>query len=111
MSGRAKLTDEAIGAFLRTHPGWELSGEQASPRRALARTYSFDSYAAGIAFVVRVGFAAEARDHHPDLVVGWRKVRVMWSTHDAGGITELDAEMAQHTDLIGAEPRAPSARG
>ncbi len=64
------------------------------------RTFSFDSYAAGIAFVVRLGFAAEARDHHPDLHVGFRKVKVAWSTHDAGGITALDTEMAARAEAL-----------
>jgi 4a-hydroxytetrahydrobiopterin dehydratase len=94
MSKREKLSDEAIGAFLGAHPGWERA------EGALARTFAFDSYAAGIAFVVRVGFAAEARDHHPDLAVGWRKVRVAWSTHDAGGVTALDTEMAELTEQL-----------
>jgi 4a-hydroxytetrahydrobiopterin dehydratase len=94
MTSRAKLTDEAIGAFLAAHPGWERADG------ALARTFAFDSYAAGIAFAVKVGFAAEARDHHPDLFVGWRKVKVAWTTHDAGGITALDAEMAERTDAL-----------
>jgi 4a-hydroxytetrahydrobiopterin dehydratase len=94
MSKREKLSDEAIGTFLGAHPGWEREGG------ALARTFAFDSYAAGIAFVVRVGFAAEARDHHPDLSVGWRKVKVAWSTHDAGGVTALDTEMAEHTEPL-----------
>jgi 4a-hydroxytetrahydrobiopterin dehydratase len=94
MSKREKLTDEAISAFLSGHAGWERAGE------ALSKAFSFDSYAAGIAFVVQVGFAAEARDHHPDLVVGWRRVRVSWSTHDAGGITALDIEMAERSDAL-----------
>lgn len=94
MTQRARLSDEAIAAFLAAHPGWERAGD------AIARTFTFDSYAAGIAFVVRVGFAAEARDHHPDLTVGWRRVKVAWSTHDAGGITGVDAEMAERTDAL-----------
>ncbi|MFT3770087.1 MAG: 4a-hydroxytetrahydrobiopterin dehydratase [Minicystis sp.] len=94
MSNRAKLTDEAINVFLSAHPGWERA------EGVLSRTYSFDSYAAGIAFVVRVGFAAEARDHHPDLHVGWQKVKVAWTTHDAGGITALDTEMAARSDQL-----------
>jgi 4a-hydroxytetrahydrobiopterin dehydratase len=94
MTRHAKLSDEAIGAFLGAHPGW------AQADGALARTLGFESYAAGIAFVVAIGFAAEARDHHPELVVGWRKVKVSWSTHDAGGITALDLEMAERTDTL-----------
>lgn len=94
MGQRTKLTDEAIAHFVNESPGWErVDG-------ALVRTFSFDAYDAGIAFVVRLGFASEARDHHPDLHVGWRKVKVVWTTHDAGGITALDTEMAARTDAL-----------
>jgi 4a-hydroxytetrahydrobiopterin dehydratase len=96
MGQRTKLTDDAIGAFLATHPGWERVGE------TLARTFAFDSYEAGIAFVVRVGFAAEARDHHPEMLVGFRRVKVAWATHDAGGITAVDTEMAARCDALAA---------
>lgn len=94
MSARQKLTDEQVKTFLDAHAGWQREGD------AIARTYSFDVYAAGIAFVVRVGFEAEARDHHPDLAVGYRRVKVSWATHDAGGITSVDTEMAERTDAI-----------
>lgn len=94
MSKREKLSEEATAAFVAAHAGWQESGG------SLAKTYAFDDYAAGIAFVVRVGFAAEKRDHHPDLAVGWCKVRVSWSTHDSGGITDLDAEMAEVSDRL-----------
>jgi 4a-hydroxytetrahydrobiopterin dehydratase len=102
MSKRQKLSDEAIATFLGSHPGWERAPGPADPHPpgALVRTFAFDDYAAGIAFAVRVGFAAEARDHHPDLLVGFRRVRVAWSTHDAGGITALDTEMAERTDAL-----------
>ncbi len=92
-----KISKEAVAAFVASHAGWAQEGE---PTPALARTFAFDDYAAGIAFAVRVGFAAEKRDHHPDLFVGWRKVKVSWSTHDAGGITALDVEMAEHSDAL-----------
>jgi 4a-hydroxytetrahydrobiopterin dehydratase len=88
------FSDEAIAAFLAAHPGWERDGA------AIARTFTFDSYAASIGFVVRLGFAAEARFHHPDMHVGWRRVRVVLTTHDAGGITALDAELAEQADSL-----------
>lgn len=94
MSGRKRLTEDAIAAFLAAHPAWERRGE------SLVRSFAFGAYAEGIAFVVRLGFAAEARDHHPELLVGFRQVTVTWSTHDAGGITPLDLEMAERTDLL-----------
>ncbi len=97
MSKRDRLSDEAVEAFLSGHPGWERAAGDVS---ALRRTFGFDDYPAGIAFVVRIGFAAEARNHHPDLHVGWGRVEVVWSTHDAGGITALDAEMAERSDAL-----------
>ncbi len=97
MGKREKLSDEAVQAFLAGHPGWaRVTGEA----DALTRTFTFDDYAAGIAFAVRLGFAAEAKNHHPDLHIGWRRVQVVWSTHDAGGITALDTEMAERTDAL-----------
>lgn len=94
MGQRQKLSDEQVTTFLGAHPGWQREGD------TITRTYSFDGYAAGIAFVVRVGFAAEARDHHPDLAVSHGRVKVSWSTHDAGGITSVDTEMAERTDAL-----------
>lgn len=80
--------------FLAATPGWARDGE------ALVKTFTFDRYADGLGFVVAIGVEAEKADHHPDLFVGWRKVRVAWSTHDAGGITELDLRMAERCDAI-----------
>ena len=97
MSKREKLSDEAVQAFLTAHPGWERAPGGTG---ALARTFQFGDDPAGIAFAVRVGFAAEARNHHPDLHIGWARVQVVWSTHDAGGITALDTEMAEQTDTL-----------
>jgi 4a-hydroxytetrahydrobiopterin dehydratase len=100
MSNQDKLSDAAIEAFIAAHAGWgRVQGAQGSPP-SLARTFSFDDYAAGIAFVVKVAFAAEAKNHHPDLVVGYARVDVAWSTHDAGGITALDTELAEQTDKL-----------
>ena len=92
MRKREKLSEAQISAFLAEHPGWVASGD------ALIRTFEFADYPAGIAFVVRVGFAAEQHDHHPELHLGYRKVTATWSTHDAGGITALDAELGALCD-------------
>ncbi len=92
MSKRDKLSAPVIETFLGSHPGWAHSGD------ALVKTFAFNDYAGGIAFAVHVGFAADKRDHHPDLAVGYRKVEVRWSTHDAGGVTGVDVEMAELCD-------------
>lgn len=69
--------------------GW--SGD----RTGITRTFSFDSYGAGVAFAVRVALLAERADHHPDaLTIGWKKVTVTYVTHSAGGVTHKDLEAA-----------------
>ena len=97
MTNRDKLPDEALQSFLEANAGWSRIDE---PSPALSKTFSFKDYAAGIAFVVRLAFAAEKRDHHPDLHVHWGRVRVDWSTHDAGGISARDTEMAAIADRL-----------
>lgn len=97
MSKRERLSDEAVAAFVAARggdAGWARAGD------ALSRVYSFPDYGAGVGFAVRVALLAERRDHHPDLLITWCKVRVSWSTHDAGGITGLDVEMAELCDRL-----------
>jgi len=94
MSKQERLSEQAVTAFAASHEGWEREGD------ALVKTFAFDGYAAGIGFVVRLGFAAEKADHHPDLLVSWGKVKVTWTTHDAGGLTALDTRMAELADQL-----------
>ncbi|MFO0617803.1 MAG: 4a-hydroxytetrahydrobiopterin dehydratase [Polyangiaceae bacterium] len=89
-----QCSDAEIDKFLDECPG------HARSNGALERTYTFGSYGAGVAFAVSVAMAAEKRDHHPDLLIGWRRVVARWSTHDAGGISSLDLEMARATDAL-----------
>lgn len=94
MSKLDRLSSEAVGVFVGAHPGWERAGD------AIERVFSFPDYGAAVGFAVRVALAAERRDHHPDILLSWGKVRVTWSTHDARGITALDLEMAELTDRL-----------
>ncbi len=79
------LSDAEITAALSALPGWSRSGDE------IEKTFELDSFPDAIAFVVRIGFLAEAADHHPDLDVRWRRLRVALTTHDAGGLTTKDA--------------------
>ena len=102
MARPQKLEAAAVDAWLAAHPGWAREGE------ALARGYKLKDFGAAVAFTVQLGFAAEKRDHHPDVLIGWGKARVLWTTHDAGGITALDLELAEATDeLSDLRERAP----
>jgi len=81
----ATLTPEQARTKLEKLPGWELSGN------AIRRTFTFKDFAEAVSYVVRLGFAAEAADHHPDIAItSYKKVTLTYSTHDAGGLTEKD---------------------
>ena len=89
-----KLADSEIDKFIDECPGHAVKDG------ALERTYAVTTYGQGVAFAVGVAMAAEKRDHHPDILIGWGKVVVRWSTHDAGGISALDVEMARAADAL-----------
>ena len=62
----------------------------------LERVFKCSSYADGVAFAIKVAMLAEKLDHHPDsLEIGWKKVRVAFVTHSAGGLTALDFDAAE----------------
>jgi 4a-hydroxytetrahydrobiopterin dehydratase len=92
----AVLSDEQVRHGLGELPGWERSGDE------IVKTYELASFPAAIAFVTRVGFLAEKANHHPDLDIRWRKVQVALSTHDQGGITEKDLELAGEIEAVSA---------
>ncbi len=85
----AALSDEEIRAELAGVPGWEAGAGE------ISREYELDSFAGAIAFVVRLSYAAEAADHHPDLDIRYSKVRVTLSTHSEGGVTGKDLDLAR----------------
>jgi 4a-hydroxytetrahydrobiopterin dehydratase len=90
----ATLSDDQISAGLGSLPGWARAGD------AIEKTFELASFPDAIAFVTRVGFLAEAANHHPDLDVRWRKVKVALSTHDAGGITDNDLSLAAEIESV-----------
>ncbi len=91
-----KLADEQIQQQLGTLTGWQIENN------ALTKTYTFANFAQSLAFVNRVGAAAEAADHHPDIVIRYSKVTLALSTHDSGGITEKDFALAAEADRLAA---------
>ncbi len=95
MSRPGKLEQSVLDAWLSKHAGWGREGDG-----AIAKSFKLADFSSALAFAVRVGMLAEKKDHHPDITIGWGKARVAWSTHDAGGITELDTQLAEGTDTI-----------
>jgi len=80
-----------------THlPGWQIeSGE-------LVRTFQFKDFVASLAFVNRVGEAAEAAGHHPDIDIRYNRVRLALVTHSAGGLTAKDFDLAAQAGKLAA---------
>ena len=97
MARPAALDDEAVAAALAdpAAPAWDLVDG------ALVKVVECPSFPAALDFVVAVGALAEEADHHPDIDIRWRTVRLMLVTHDAGGITELDFALARAIDALG----------
>jgi 4a-hydroxytetrahydrobiopterin dehydratase len=96
MARPTKLASSDVDAWLASHPGWTRDGD------AIVKRFTFPDFSAALGFAVRVGLLAEKRDHHPDLLVAWGKATVLWTTHDAGGISSLDLELAEGSDAIAA---------
>jgi 4a-hydroxytetrahydrobiopterin dehydratase len=88
----ALMPDAEVDSRLASLPGWQRDGKH------LRKEYSFGSYMDGIAFVNRVAGLAETMDHHPDLLVGYRRVTVTLTSHDAGGLTARDLRLAEAID-------------
>jgi 4a-hydroxytetrahydrobiopterin dehydratase len=86
------LTPDQIAAELAGLPGW--TGDTT----ALRRTVECSSFPAAIAVVDAVALAAQEADHHPDIDIRWRTLHFTLSTHDAGGVTELDIALAREID-------------
>ena len=94
MSGDVLLTDAEIVEGLTRLPDWTLEGE------AIRRTAEARTFMEGIRIVDTVAEAAEVLDHHPDIDIRWTTLTFTCSTHSAGGITNLDFQLAARIDQI-----------
>jgi 4a-hydroxytetrahydrobiopterin dehydratase len=90
-----KLTLKQIQAELSSAARWKKKGN------AVTRTFEFKDFVAAMKFVNAVARAAEKTQHHPDIDIRWNKVRLLFTTHDAGGLTEKDFAMARECDRLG----------
>jgi 4a-hydroxytetrahydrobiopterin dehydratase len=91
-----KLTAEARKAALAKLNGWsEVTG-----RDAIARKFVFKDFNQAFGFMTRAALVAEKMDHHPEWFNVYKTVEVTLSTHDAGGVTELDIKLAETMDKI-----------
>ena len=83
-----RLSDISIQRALGTLNGWSRRGD------SITKTFQMKAFVDGIALVQRVAAAAEAVDHHPDIDIRYTKVTFVLSTHSAGGITQMDLDLA-----------------
>jgi 4a-hydroxytetrahydrobiopterin dehydratase len=91
-----KLTSEARKAALAKLTGWtEVAG-----RDAIAKKFVFKDFSQAFGFMTRAALMAEKMDHHPEWSNVYKTVDVTLSTHDAGGVTELDVKLAEAMDRI-----------
>lgn len=85
-----------IESFLKKNKGWKKTKN----RSALQKNFTFDDFNAAFGFMSRVALMAEKMNHHPEWFNVYNKVDVTLSTHDAGGITDLDLNLAQFMDEV-----------
>jgi 4a-hydroxytetrahydrobiopterin dehydratase len=88
------MTAEEITRRLQELPGWSLGENQ------ILRDYRFDGFSEAFAFMTACALEAEKMNHHPDWSNVWATVRVRLSTHDAGGITDLDFQLASKMEAL-----------
>ena len=74
--------------------GWEFKNN------AIHKIFTFESYLNSIAFINRLAEIAEENNHHPDMVVGWCKIDVAFTSHDQGGVTTACIDMAKRAESV-----------
>lgn len=89
------LTPEQIAEAAARLPTWEVVDNH-----HLRRRWSFPDFRSALGFALIAGREAEARAHHPDLSLGWGYVAITLSTHDVGGLSRLDFELATRLDQL-----------
>jgi 4a-hydroxytetrahydrobiopterin dehydratase len=88
----AILSPEEVDRQLKALKDWTLEG------RAIRKQYTFAGFPAAVAFVTRLVPEAEASDHHPDIMINYRRVTLLYSTHSEGGLTQKDFDGAAMAD-------------
>jgi 4a-hydroxytetrahydrobiopterin dehydratase len=91
---RAALSEARVRALLAERPGWELRGDR------IARSFRFADFVAAFGWMASVALVAERLNHHPDWKNVYDRVEVELTTHDAGGLTERDFELAAAMDRL-----------
>lgn len=91
---RKKLSPDAVSERLNELHDWDAADDK------LHKRFEFANFAESLAFVNKVGELAETADHHPDITFGWGYAEIALTTHDRGGITDVDFALAQKINSI-----------
>lgn len=89
-----------VKLLLRAFPGWTLVDD------SIEKEYRFKSYLGGLAFANEIGKIAEEQNHHPNILIGWRRVKLTLSTHSVKGLSENDFIIAARSELKYRESRS-----
>jgi 4a-hydroxytetrahydrobiopterin dehydratase len=89
-----RLSDREISQQLQTIPSWQLRDGR------IEKTFKFNNFIEAIAFVNRLVNAAESLGHHPDIIINYNRVTLSLTTHDVGGLSNLDFDLAQQIDRL-----------
>ena len=96
MARPSLLSQEIIDDYLKLHPLWAQPEEEPT---VIVREIGTASFVAAVGIINSIALLAEKADHHPDILLyGWNKLRITLSTHDQGGLTELDFALATQID-------------
>ncbi len=90
-----KLTVDEVATLLAAHRAWSLDAEG-----HLTRAWALPDFAVALALANRIGAVADAQDHHPDLALGWGRLRATVWSHDAGGLTARDVRFVVAVDAL-----------
>ena len=90
----AKLAEAEIAKGLQALSGWKREGD------TIVKTFEHESFMPAVTFVNEVAELAEAANHHPDITINYRRVHLLLTTHDSGGLTERDFKLAKEIDAL-----------
>ncbi len=90
----AKLSRDEADQRMKDLRGWTLQGDE------IVKQYTLEDFVAAIAFVNRIAPEAEAADHHPDILINYKRVTLTYSTHSEGGLTDKDFTGAAMADRV-----------
>jgi 4a-hydroxytetrahydrobiopterin dehydratase len=91
---RRRLSPEELASALDDLSGWKENGD------FIEKSVKFSNFAESLAFVNKVGALAEEADHHPDITFGWGYANIKLTTHDRGGVTDVDIALANKIDEL-----------